>query len=43
MAALTEAAEELRSTLIVVTHDPEMLATLPRTASIEEGRLKEAP
>ena len=42
MTALTEAAEELRSTLIVVTHDPEMLATLPRVASIEEGRLKEA-
>lgn len=42
MAALTDAAEELKSTLIVVTHDPEMLATLPRIASIEEGRLKEA-
>ena len=29
-------------TIIIVTHDPEMLATLPRVASIEEGRLKEA-
>lgn len=42
MTALTQAAAELESTLIVVTHDPEMLLALPRIAAIEEGRLKEA-
>lgn len=42
MTALTQAAAELESTLIVVTHDPEMLSALPRIAAIEEGRLKEA-